>query len=148
MYVVGNEGGTTGQPQRSINMGVYGINLGIEVFYKRYFGKLGFHVRYCGIIQPCGIRFCIFWLKVFGKRRSLTVLRYHLFALSCLIQVNTMCSPRTADVSPRSSQLRDVSRGGTLAKRPSEAMSEEKLLPFAGYTMCNNSIKAKQVNKS
>ena len=34
-----------------------------------------------------------------------------------------------------------------LAKRPSTAMSDEKLLPFAGYTMCstNNSIKAKQV---
>ena len=38
--------------------------------------------------------------------------------------------------------------GGTLAKRPSTAMSEEKLLPSAGYTMCNNSITAKQVNKS
>ena len=37
-------------------------------------------------------------------------------------------SLRTADVSPRSSPLRDVSRGGTSA-----AMSEEKRLPFAGY---------------
>ena len=52
--------------------------------------------------------------------------------------------PRTADVSPRSSPLRDVSpretslsgdeRGETSAeKRPSVAMSEEKRLPFAGY---------------
>ena len=39
-------------------------------------------------------------------------------------------SLHTADVSPRSSPLRDVSRGGTSA-----AMSEEKLrrLPFGGY---------------
>ena len=40
----------------------------------------------------------------------------------------THSSLRTADVSPRSSPLRDVSRGGTqLAKRPSMAMSEEEL---------------------
>ena len=37
-------------------------------------------------------------------------------------------SLRTADVSPRSLPLRDVSRGGT-----SGAMSEEKRLPFASY---------------
>ena len=71
-------------------------------------------------------------------------------------------SLRATDVSPRSSPLRDVSRGGTsatqrqkihtddvnqclhshgvpnaklflLAKRSSAAMSEEKRLPFAGY---------------
>ena len=45
-------------------------------------------------------------------------------------------SLRTADVSPRSSPLRNVSRGGTsflLAKRPSAAMSEKKRLSFAGY---------------
>ena len=44
-------------------------------------------------------------------------------------------SLRTADICPRSSPLRDVSRGGTtffLAKRPSVAMGEEKRLPFAG----------------
>ena len=35
-------------------------------------------------------------------------------------------SLRTADVSPRSLPLRDVSR-------PTAAMSEEKRLPFAGY---------------
>ena len=40
-------------------------------------------------------------------------------------------SLRTADVSPRSSPLRDVSL--LLAKRPSAAMSEKKRLPFAGY---------------
>ena len=55
MYVDGNVAGTTGQPQRSINMGVYGTNCGIEVFFKRYFGNFSFHVRY--------------WLTVFGKRR-------------------------------------------------------------------------------
>ena len=50
MYVDGNVVGTTGQPQRSINMGVYGTNCCIEVFFKRYFGNFSFHVRYCGII--------------------------------------------------------------------------------------------------
>ena len=69
MYVDGNVAGTTGQPQRSINMGVYGTNCGIEVFFKRYFGNFSFHVRYCGITWPCGVWFCIFWLKIFGKRR-------------------------------------------------------------------------------
>ena len=43
-----------------------------------------------------------------------------------------LSSLRTADVSPRSSPLRDVSRGGNV-KRPSVAMSEEIRLPFAGY---------------
>ena len=45
-------------------------------------------------------------------------------------------SLRTADVSPRLSPLRNVSRGGTsflLAKRPSAVMSEKKRLSFAGY---------------
>ena len=43
-------------------------------------------------------------------------------------------SLRTADVSPRSSPLRTVLRGGTflLAKSPSAEMSDEKRLPFAG----------------
>ena len=41
-------------------------------------------------------------------------------------------SLRTADVSPRSSPLRDGSRF-LLAERPSAAMSEEKRLSFAGY---------------
>ena len=47
----------------------------------------------------------------------------------------SMCSLRTADVSPRSSPLSDVSRGGT--KGPSAAMSEEKRLPFACYCRCS-----------
>ena len=49
----------------------------------------------CGIAvssSPTVCGFSPFWFTVFGKRRSFTVLRYHLFALSCLIQVNTMCS--------------------------------------------------------
>ena len=32
---------------------------GIELFFTRYFGNFDFNVRYCGIIQPCGIRFFI-----------------------------------------------------------------------------------------
>ena len=36
--------------------------------------------------------FSSFWFTVFDKRRSFTVLRYHLFSLPCLMQVNTMCS--------------------------------------------------------
>ena len=50
MYVDGNVAGTTGQPQRSINMGVYGVNCDIEVFFKGCFGYFGFYVPYCGII--------------------------------------------------------------------------------------------------
>ena len=49
----------------------------------------------CGIAvssSPTVCGFSPFRLTVFGKRRSFTVLQYHLFALSCLIQVNTMCS--------------------------------------------------------
>ena len=46
------------------------------------------------------------------------------------VHFHSNSSPRTADVSPRSSPLRDVSRF-LLAKRPSVAMSEEKRLPFA-----------------
>ena len=30
---------------------------GIELFFKRYFGNFDFNVQYCGIIQPCGMRF-------------------------------------------------------------------------------------------
>ena len=40
-------------------MGVYGIAL-LSFFFKRYFGNLDFNVRYCGIIQPFGMRFFIF----------------------------------------------------------------------------------------
>ena len=59
-----------------------------------------------------------------------------------------LSSLRTADVSPRSSPLKDVSRRGggggfvsfLLVKRPSAAMSEEKRLPFAGYILSWNFI--------
>ena len=33
---------------------------GIELFFKRYFGKLDFKVRYYGIIYPCGIPNAVF----------------------------------------------------------------------------------------
>ena len=33
---------------------------GIELFSKRYFGNLGFKVRYCGIIYPCGMPNAVF----------------------------------------------------------------------------------------
>ena len=49
----------------------------------------------CGITvssSPVVYGFASFWLTVFGKRRSFMVLLYHLCALTCLIQVNTMCS--------------------------------------------------------
>ena len=45
-----NVAGTTGQPQRSINMGFTVLIAVYEVFFKRYFGNFGFHVPYCGII--------------------------------------------------------------------------------------------------
>ena len=58
-----------------------------------------------------------------------------------LESVASHISLRTANVSPRSSPLRDVSREGTsatqrqkFAKRPSAAMSEEKRLLFAGQS--------------
>ena len=66
-------------------MGVYGIEL--------YFGNFIFNVRQMIALSSspgvCG--FSSFWLTIFDKR-SFTVFRYHLCALSCLIQVNTMCS--------------------------------------------------------
>ena len=49
------------------------------------------------------------------------------------------CSVRTADVSSRSSPLRN-------AKRPSAAMSEKKRLPFAGYTEASHIGVPKQQN--
>jgi len=42
--------------------------------------------------SPAVCGFSSFCLMVFGKRTSFTVLQYHLFALSCLIQVNIICS--------------------------------------------------------
>ena len=104
----------------------------IQLFFKRYFGNFDFDVRYCGIIQPCGIRFSSFWLTVFGKRRSFTVLRYHLFSLSCLMQVNTMCSkyrgrglsaltsplfPRSLTLVPRSFLLNRIETLATQANK-------------------------------
>ena len=60
---------------------------GIELFFKRYFGNFDFNVRYCGIIQPCGMRFFIPPLAkgIRYKRRSFTVLRYRSFGFFCLI---------------------------------------------------------------
>ena len=40
------------------DMGVYGIEV-LSFFFKRYFGNFDSNVRYCGIIQPCGMRFFI-----------------------------------------------------------------------------------------
>ena len=70
------------------DMGVYGIEL--------YFGNFIFNVRQMIALSssPAICGFSSFWLTIFGKdpSRTFTVLRYHLLALSCLIQVNTMCS--------------------------------------------------------
>ena len=44
------------------------------------------------VSSPAVYGFSSFWSTVFGKRRSFTILRYNLFALSCIIQVNTMCN--------------------------------------------------------
>ena len=76
-------------------MGVYGIELfssGISVFF----------ILMCGIVvssSPAVYSFAPFWLTVFGKRRSFMVLQYHLFARSCLIQVNTMCSTNNSKLN-------------------------------------------------
>ena len=40
---------------REGDMGVYAWYCGIELFFERYFGNFYFNVRYCGIIQPCGM---------------------------------------------------------------------------------------------
>ena len=70
------------------DMGVYSI----ELFSG---GILLVLILMCGIAVSCSpvvYGFASFCLTVFGKRRSFMVLLYHLCALSCLIQVNTMCS--------------------------------------------------------
>ena len=62
-------------------MGVYGISVIL--------------ILMCGIAVSFSLAaygFSSFWLTVFGKRRSFTVLRYHLFSLSCLMQLKTLCS--------------------------------------------------------
>ena len=75
-------------------MGVYGI----VVFNFFSSGISVILISMCGIVvssSPAVCGFSSFWLMVFGKRRSFTVLRYHLFALSCLIQVNITAAPTT-----------------------------------------------------
>ena len=57
---------------------------GIELFFKQYFGYFDFNVQYCGI-RPALRYHSSFWLTVFGKRRSFTILRYRSFGLSCLM---------------------------------------------------------------
>ena len=54
---------------------------GIELFFKRYFENFEFNVRYCSIMSPAVCGFSRFWLTVFGKRRSFTILRYCSFGL-------------------------------------------------------------------
>ena len=48
------------------DMGVYGIAV-LSFFFKRYFGNFDFNVRYCGIIQPRGVRFFVL-LAIHGIR--------------------------------------------------------------------------------
>ena len=65
---------------------------GVELFSS---GILLVLILMCGIAVSCSpavYGFASFCLTVFGKRRSFMVLLYHLCALTCLIQVNTMCS--------------------------------------------------------
>ena len=72
-------------------MGVYGI----AVFSFFSSGISVILILMCAIavsFGPAVYGFSSFWLTVFGKRRSFTVLRYHLFLLSCLMQPKTMCS--------------------------------------------------------
>ena len=73
------------------DMGGYGI--AVVSFFSS--GISVILILMCGIAvssSPAVYGFSPFWLTVFGKRRSFTVLRYHSFVLSCLIQVNTICS--------------------------------------------------------
>ena len=54
-----------------------------------------YFILMCGIAlssSPAVYGLASFWSTAFGKRRPFTVLGYYLFALSFLIQVNTMCS--------------------------------------------------------
>ena len=62
---------------------------GIELFFSSGISVI-FILMY-GITvssSPAVCGFSSFWLTVFGKRRSFTVLRYCSFGLSCLMQVN------------------------------------------------------------
>ena len=80
-------------------MGVHGIAV-LSVFFSSAISV--FLILMCGIAissSPAVYGFASFWLTVFGKRRSFTVLRYHLFAPSCLKQINTMCSTNDSKVN-------------------------------------------------
>ena len=60
-----------------------------------YFGNLILNMQYCGIILQYSLAVCtlsLFWLMVFDKMRSFTVLRYRSFAL---MQVNALCKQNT-----------------------------------------------------
>ena len=79
-------------------MGVYGIAV-LSLFSS---GILVILILMCGIAVSSSQAvyvFSSFCLTVFGKRRSFTVLQYHLFALSCLIRVNTMCNRNNSKVN-------------------------------------------------
>ena len=68
-------------------MGVYGI--AVLSFFSS--GISVILILMCGIAVSSSRAVCglsSFWLTVFGKRRSFTVLRYCSFGLSCLMQVN------------------------------------------------------------
>ena len=80
------------------DMGFHGIAV-LSFFFKRYFGIFDFNVQYCVSPSPAVWGFASFWLTVFGKRSAFKVLRYHLFALSGLIQINTMCTLGARDFS-------------------------------------------------
>ena len=65
-------------------MGVYGI--AVLSFFSS--GISVILILMCGIAvssSPAVCGFSSFWLTVFGKRRSFTVLRYCSFGLSCLM---------------------------------------------------------------
>ena len=73
---------------------------GIEFLFS--IAILVFLILMCGIAvssSPAVYGFASFWLTVFGKRRSFSVLRYHLFAPSCLKQINTICSTNDSKVN-------------------------------------------------
>ena len=69
---------------------------GIELFFQAV-GILVILILMYGIgvsSGPAVWGFSSFLLKVFSKRRSFKVLQHHLFALSCLTQVNTTCNTK------------------------------------------------------
>ena len=79
------------------DMGFYGIV--VLSFFSS--GIAVILILMCGIVvssSPAVYGFSPFWLTVFGKRRYFTVLRYHLFSLSCRMQVNTMCNTKNSKI--------------------------------------------------